>query len=121
MVLQSPVEPVMEHRDVTLHCKRNYSGPSSADFFRHTRLVGTSSAGHMTIHNFSKADEGAYKCRDSEHIESPPTWLLVHGELLPPPPLTNDVGGNVQGQRWVSTGETVHRVLLSDGPPCAVG
>lgn len=82
MVLQSPVEPVMEHDDVTLHCKHNYSGLGSADFFKHTRLVGTSSEGHMTIRNFSKADESAYKCRDSQHTESPPTWLLVHGELL---------------------------------------
>lgn len=82
MVLQGPVEPVMEHDDVTLHCKHNYSGPSSADFFKHTHLVGTFAAGHMTIHNFSKSDESVYKCRDSEQRESPPTWLLMHGQLL---------------------------------------
>lgn len=82
MVLQSPVEPVMEHGHVTLHCKHNYSGPSSADFFKHAERVGTFSAGHMTIQNFSQSDESAYKCRDSEQRESPPAWLLMHGELL---------------------------------------
>lgn len=110
MLLQTPVGPVMERDDVTLHCKRNYSGPSSADFFKHTLLVGTSSAGHMTIRNFSKSDESAYKCRDSQHRESPPTWLQMHGELLLFLKIlssclriilelrTNDVERNVQGQ-----------------------
>ncbi|XP_011616706.2 Fc receptor-like protein 5 isoform X1 [Takifugu rubripes] len=84
VVLQSPVEPVMEHDDVTLHCKNNHSGPSSADFLKHNNdLVGTSSTGHMTIRNFSKSDEGAYKCRDSKHGESPPTWLLIHDSSSP--------------------------------------
>lgn len=71
----------MEHDDVTLHCKNNHSGPSFADFLKHNDVVGTSSTGHMTIRNFSKSDEGAYKCQDSKH-ESPPTWLLIHGDLL---------------------------------------
>lgn len=81
MVLQSPVGPVMEGDDMTLHCKRNDSGPRSADFFKDALLVGTSSVGHMTIYNFSKSDESAYKCRDSTHRESPLTWLLLDGEL----------------------------------------
>lgn len=82
MVLQSPVGPVMEGQDVILRCKTNHSGPGAADFFKHTFLVGKFLAGHMTIRNFSKSDESVYKCRDGEHRESPPTWLLMDGELL---------------------------------------
>lgn len=81
MLLQRPVGPLMEGHDVTLRCRTNHSGSGAADFFKHSLLVGTSPAGHMTIRNFSKSDEGAYKCRDGAHRESPPTWLLMDGEL----------------------------------------
>lgn len=82
MVLQSPVGPVMEGQDVVLRCITNHSGPGDAEFFKHTLPLRNFVAGHMTIRNFSKSDESVYKCRDGEHTESPPSWLLMDGELL---------------------------------------
>lgn len=82
VVLQGPVGPVKEGSDVPLCCTSR-SGPAPAHFHKQALLVGTSSEGHMTIRNFSKSDEGAYTCRDSEDNESLPTWILMEGELLP--------------------------------------
>lgn len=69
-------------QDVTLRCKTNDSVPGAAHFLRHTLLVGTSPAGHITLRNFSWSDEGVYSCRDGERRESPPSWLLMDGECL---------------------------------------
>lgn len=82
VALQGPVGPVKEGSDVPLCCMSR-SGPVPAQFYMQALLVGTSSEGHMTIRNFSKSDESAYTCRDSEGGESRPTWLLMEGELLP--------------------------------------
>ncbi|XP_070785543.1 Fc receptor-like protein 5 [Enoplosus armatus] len=86
VILQSPVLPVMEGDDVTLHCKPkpNKTPPSNltAAFYKDGSLIRSESTGHMTIHNFSKSDEGAYKCLSS-HGESPPSWLLMKDDADP--------------------------------------
>ncbi|XP_044198065.1 Fc receptor-like protein 5 [Thunnus albacares] len=76
VILQSPVLPVMEGDDVTLHCKTKTSN-LPADFYKDGSLIGTEPAGHMTIRNVSKSDEGLYKCHNSSHGESPPSWITV--------------------------------------------
>ncbi|XP_067436508.1 low affinity immunoglobulin gamma Fc region receptor II-like isoform X4 [Thunnus thynnus] len=76
VILQSPVLPVMEGDDVTLHCKTKTSN-LPADFYKDGSLIRTEPAGHMTIHHVSKSDEGLYKCNSSSHGESPPSWITV--------------------------------------------
>ncbi|XP_044039998.1 Fc receptor-like protein 5 isoform X2 [Siniperca chuatsi] len=78
VILQSPVLPVMEGHDVTLHCKTK-TPPSdlTAAFYKDGTLISTEPTGHMTIHHVSKSDEGLYKCHISRHGESPPSWLFV--------------------------------------------
>ncbi|XP_044040268.1 Fc receptor-like protein 5 [Siniperca chuatsi] len=89
VILQSPVLPVMEGHDVTLHCKPK-TPPSNlpAAFYKDGSLISTEPTGHMTIHHVSKSDEGLYKCHISRHGESPPSWISVTGTpttTAPPP------------------------------------
>ncbi|XP_033182583.1 Fc receptor-like protein 5 [Anabas testudineus] len=81
VILQSPVLPVMEGHDVTLHCQTK-SPPSKlpADFYKDGSLIRTEPTGHMTIHHVTKSDEGLYKCHISSHGESPPSWISVTEE-----------------------------------------
>uniref|UniRef100_A0A3Q1IMC4 Ig-like domain-containing protein n=1 Tax=Anabas testudineus TaxID=64144 RepID=A0A3Q1IMC4_ANATE len=81
VILQSPVLPVMEGHDVTLHCQTK-SPPSKlpADFYKDGSLIRTEPTGHMTIHHVTKSDEGLYKCNISSHGESPPSWISVTGQ-----------------------------------------
>ncbi|XP_045920009.1 Fc receptor-like protein 5 [Micropterus dolomieu] len=62
VILQSPVLPVMEGHDVTLHCKTK-TPPSNlpAGFYKDGSLIRTEPTGHMTIHHVNKSDEGLYK------------------------------------------------------------
>ncbi|XP_053199229.1 Fc receptor-like protein 5 [Scomber japonicus] len=78
VILQSPVLPVMEGDDVTLHCKTKTSN-LPAGFYKDGSLIRTEPAGHMTIHHVSKSDEGLYKC-NSSHGESPSSWISVTGK-----------------------------------------
>ncbi|XP_042257765.1 low affinity immunoglobulin gamma Fc region receptor II-like isoform X2 [Thunnus maccoyii] len=80
VILQSPVLPVMEGDDVTLHCKTKTSN-LPADFYKDGSLIRTEPAGHMTIHHVSKSDEGLYKCNISSHGESPSSWITVTEKL----------------------------------------
>ncbi|XP_018537714.1 sialoadhesin [Lates calcarifer] len=84
VILQSPVLPVMEGHDVTLHCKTKTT-PSNlpAAFYKDGSLIRTEPTGHMTIHKFSKSDEGFYKCHISSLGESPPSWLLMKDDSDP--------------------------------------
>ncbi|XP_067378991.1 low affinity immunoglobulin gamma Fc region receptor III-like [Channa argus] len=78
VILQSPVLPVMEGHDVSLHCQTKRP-PSMlpADFYKDGSLIRTEPTGHMTIHHVTKSDEGLYKCHISSHGESPPSWIYV--------------------------------------------
>uniref|UniRef100_A0A8C9Z7S8 Ig-like domain-containing protein n=1 Tax=Sander lucioperca TaxID=283035 RepID=A0A8C9Z7S8_SANLU len=77
VILQSPVLPVMEGEDLTLHCKTKMSSNLPADFYKDGSFIRTESAGHMTIHHVSRSDEGLYKCYISSVGESPPSWLIL--------------------------------------------
>ncbi|XP_067380522.1 Fc receptor-like protein 5 [Channa argus] len=78
VILQTPVLPVMEGHDVSLHCQTKRP-PSKlpADFYKDGSLIRTEPTGHMTIHHVTKSDEGLYKCNISNHGESPPSWNYV--------------------------------------------
>ncbi|XP_050928632.1 low affinity immunoglobulin gamma Fc region receptor II isoform X6 [Lates calcarifer] len=86
VILQSPVLPVMEGHDVTLHCKTKTT-PSNlpAAFYKDGSLIRTEPTGHMTIHHVTKSDEGLYKCNISSDGESPPSWITVTEKPTPTP------------------------------------
>nr|XP_033465510.1 sialoadhesin-like [Epinephelus lanceolatus] len=91
VILQSPVLPVMEGHDVTLHCKTKTSSNLPAAFYKDGSFIRTEPAGHMTIRHVTRSDEGLYKCDITGHGESPPSWLTVTGTpttTAPPPTLT---------------------------------
>ncbi|XP_056224991.1 uncharacterized protein LOC130164337 isoform X2 [Seriola aureovittata] len=96
VILQSPVLPVMEGHDVTLHCKTK-TPPSNlpAAFYKDGSLI-TETTGHMTIHHVDKSDEGLYSCDIRGHGESPRSWITVTERptttapptyTAPPPPV----------------------------------
>ncbi|XP_038579868.1 Fc receptor-like protein 5 [Micropterus salmoides] len=81
VILQSPVLPVMEGHDVTLHCKtKTPTSNLPAGFYKDGSLIRTEPTGHMTIHHVNKSDEGLYKCNISGRGESPSSWISVTGE-----------------------------------------
>ncbi|XP_056224951.1 low affinity immunoglobulin gamma Fc region receptor II-a-like [Seriola aureovittata] len=97
VILQSPVLPVMEGHDVTLHCKTK-TPPSNlpAAFYKDGSLI-TETTGHMTIHHVDKSDEGLYRCNISGHGESPPSWITVTGKpsvTTPRPSSSSSPSGN---------------------------
>ncbi|XP_049922681.1 low affinity immunoglobulin gamma Fc region receptor II-like [Epinephelus moara] len=78
VILESPVLPVMEGAAVTLRCRdRMNSSDLTADFYKDSHLMGSSSTGEMTIHSVSKSDEGLYKCHISGAGGSPESWMAV--------------------------------------------
>ncbi|XP_056224983.1 low affinity immunoglobulin gamma Fc region receptor II-c-like isoform X2 [Seriola aureovittata] len=89
VILQSPVLPVMEGHDVTLHCKTK-TPPSNlpAAFYKDGSLI-TETTGHMTIHHVDKSDEGLYSCDIRGHGESPRSWITVTGKSTTTPPPTS--------------------------------
>nr|XP_046237400.1 B-cell receptor CD22-like isoform X2 [Scatophagus argus] len=82
VILHSPALPVTEGHDVTLRCQAR-SHPSSLTFFKDGTRIRTEPTGHMTVHNFSKSDEGAYKCQAGGKEESPSSWLLMKDDSKP--------------------------------------
>uniref|UniRef100_A0A8C4DRI4 Ig-like domain-containing protein n=1 Tax=Dicentrarchus labrax TaxID=13489 RepID=A0A8C4DRI4_DICLA len=78
VILDSPVRPVMEGDNVTLSCRRKLTASTqTAEFFKDSHFMESSSTGNITIHNVSKSHEGLYKCRTSDVGESPESWLAV--------------------------------------------
>ena len=80
VILESPVVPVLEGKDVTLRC-RNKKTYLQADFYKDDVFMESSPTGNMTIHNVSKSVEGIYKCSIPGVGESPGSWLSVIGEV----------------------------------------
>ncbi|XP_035849834.1 low affinity immunoglobulin gamma Fc region receptor II-like isoform X2 [Sander lucioperca] len=129
VILQSPVLPVMEGEDLTLHCKTKNSSNLPADFYKDGSFIRTEPAGHMTIHHVSRSDEGLYKCNISSVGESPPSWISVTDKSMttnPPtspststsntttlPPFTSGSSSPPPSVLWsVSVGVLVVLVLL---------
>ncbi|CAJ1085728.1 high affinity immunoglobulin gamma Fc receptor I-like [Xyrichtys novacula] len=82
VLLHSPVRPVKEGDNVTLSCKYLFIQTSSmilhTEFFKDGLLFRRSSTGNMTLRNFSRSDEGLYKCAViGSNNESPESWVAV--------------------------------------------
>ncbi|XP_078100773.1 LOW QUALITY PROTEIN: Fc receptor-like B, partial [Sander vitreus] len=95
VILQSPVLPVTEGEDLTLHCKTKTSSNLTADFYKDGSFIRTEPAGHMTIHHVSRSDEGLYKCYISSVGESPSSWVSVTEKTTTTsPPTTSTTSGS---------------------------
>ncbi|XP_068569191.1 low affinity immunoglobulin gamma Fc region receptor II-like isoform X1 [Cebidichthys violaceus] len=92
VILQSPVLPVMEGRDVTLSCRTKTSSDLSAGFSKDGSFIGTEPEGLMTIQRVSRSDEGLYRCTMSDG-ESPPSWLSVTEKPTTTPPTPSSSSG----------------------------
>ncbi|XP_045920034.1 low affinity immunoglobulin gamma Fc region receptor III-like [Micropterus dolomieu] len=117
VILQSPVLPVMEGHDVTLHCKTE-TPPSNlpAGFYKDGSLIRTEPTGHMTIHHVNKSDEGLYKCNIRGRGESPSSWISVTGEELKDNSQTDLVLFSTLSSAGFRTAEMIHD--LSCGHRC---
>lgn len=84
VILESPLRPVEDGENVTLHCsyKIKYddepTSDFSADFYKDDVFIGRSYPGKIIL----KVEEGFYKCRHPSKGESPQSWLTVRGEVL---------------------------------------
>ncbi|XP_022616631.1 low affinity immunoglobulin gamma Fc region receptor II-like [Seriola dumerili] len=116
VILQSPVLPVMEGHDVTLHCKTK-TPPSNlpAAFYKDGSLI-KETTGHMTIHHVDKSDEGLYSCNIRGHGESPPSWITVtERPTTPGPPSTSPPSSSTSPAPlpvWLSAASVSVVVLL---------
>ncbi|XP_032364985.1 Fc receptor-like protein 5, partial [Etheostoma spectabile] len=91
VILQSPVLPVTEGQDLTLHCRTKTSSNLPASFYKDDSFIRTGPAGHMTIPHVSRSDEGLYRCSISGVGESPPSRVSVSEKsptTSPPPTST---------------------------------
>uniref|UniRef100_A0A8P4GRU6 Ig-like domain-containing protein n=1 Tax=Dicentrarchus labrax TaxID=13489 RepID=A0A8P4GRU6_DICLA len=78
VILESPVLPVEEGDNVTLHCqKKKSSSDLLADFHKDGLRIKTGYKGSMTLYNVSTSDEGLYKCNIVGAGQSPESRLLV--------------------------------------------
>ncbi|XP_036967414.1 low affinity immunoglobulin gamma Fc region receptor II-c-like [Acanthopagrus latus] len=105
VVLESPVVPILEGKDVTLHCtnKKTYL---QADFYKDDVFMESSPTGNMTIHNVSKSVEGIYKCSIPGVGESPGSWLFV---IANPDSITSTPPGNTTLQNG---SDSPHVIIL---------
>ncbi|XP_024916510.1 sialoadhesin-like isoform X2 [Cynoglossus semilaevis] len=85
VILHSPAQPVTQGSDVTLSCrtKGTLSG-QSISFYKDNVLLKTGTISHMTLHQVSKLEEGAYNCEVGGVGNSPSSWLTVKEDLRPP-------------------------------------
>ncbi|XP_067380649.1 Fc receptor-like protein 5 [Channa argus] len=118
VILQSPVLPVMEGHDVSLHCQtKSPASKLPADFYKDGSLIRTEPTGHMTIHHVTKSDEGLYKCHISSHGESPPSWIYVTEKPSTTPPPTSTYSSSTSTSSAPSS--HLQPVLLSIPLICA--
>ncbi|XP_051742848.1 Fc receptor-like protein 5 isoform X6 [Ctenopharyngodon idella] len=78
VVLESPVHPVTEGDNLTLHCLYKHPTPSilRADFYKDGSLIQNQTT-EMIIPTVSKSHEGFYYCKHPERGESPKSWISV--------------------------------------------
>ncbi|XP_026075961.1 Fc receptor-like protein 5 [Carassius auratus] len=78
VILESPVHPLTEGDNLTLHCLYQHSTPSNlrADFYKDGSLIQSQTT-EMIISTVSKSHEGFYYCKHSERGESPKSWISV--------------------------------------------
>ncbi|XP_048038046.1 LOW QUALITY PROTEIN: Fc receptor-like protein 3 [Megalobrama amblycephala] len=87
VILESPVHPVTEGDNLTLHCLNKFSTPSilRADFYKDESLIQSQTT-EMIISTVSKSHEGFYYCKHPERGESLKSWISVRvGVILESP------------------------------------
>ncbi|XP_065108601.1 Fc receptor-like protein 5 [Paramisgurnus dabryanus] len=80
VILDSPVDPVTEGDNLTLHCLYRDKKPSNlrAEFYKDGSVVQNQTTGDMMIiPTVSKSHEGFYYCKHPERGESPKSWISV--------------------------------------------
>lgn len=88
MILESPIEPVMEGNTVTIRCSHrgedeyNSKSEFSAAFYKDGVFMGKGDSGTMTFPAVSKSDEGFYKCKHPSKGESSQSFLAVRGDTM---------------------------------------
>ncbi|XP_035849556.1 low affinity immunoglobulin gamma Fc region receptor II-like isoform X2 [Sander lucioperca] len=121
VILQSPVLPVMEGEDLTLHCKTKTSSNLPADFYKDGSFIRTEPAGHMTINKVSRSDEGLYKCYISSVGESPSSWVSVTEKPTTTSPPTTPTTTSTTSGSTTSSNPPPSPPLLVLGSAVSVG
>ncbi|XP_033182499.1 low affinity immunoglobulin gamma Fc region receptor II-b-like isoform X2 [Anabas testudineus] len=81
VILESPALPVIEGESVTLGCSRKTNSTNLAVFYKNDVFLQVTAEDTMIINNFSKSDEGIYKCSFSDVGTSPGSWLVLTGNI----------------------------------------
>ncbi|XP_052395649.1 sialoadhesin-like [Carassius gibelio] len=78
VILESPIHPLTEGENLTLHCLFQYSTPTilRADFYKDGTLIQSQTT-EMIISTVSKSHEGFYSCKHRERVESPESWTHI--------------------------------------------
>ncbi|XP_060775954.1 sialoadhesin-like isoform X2 [Neoarius graeffei] len=77
VILQIPVQPVMEGQTVTLLCNTSYNLNQAFIYKDGLKFMNNT---NVTMENVTKADEGFYKCvNPTAGMESLESWLSVRG------------------------------------------
>lgn len=79
VILDSPALAVLEGSSVTLLC-RNKTAINFAFFYKDDVILEKRAVEKINIDNFSKLNEGLYKCSIPDVGESPESWLAMKGE-----------------------------------------
>ncbi|XP_076836550.1 Fc receptor-like protein 5 [Brachyhypopomus gauderio] len=101
VILESPVNPVIQGDPLTLHCLLYHPIPPDfrSDFYKDGLLIKKQTTGKMTIYTVSKSDEGFYYCKHTEREVSPNSWVSITGR--PQAVLS------VSPQSWLTEGVSV--------------
>ncbi|XP_030287685.1 uncharacterized protein LOC115590462 [Sparus aurata] len=91
LILGSPVVPISEGKNVTLHC-RNKTTYLQAYFYKYGVLMESGPTGNMTIHDVNKSVEGIYECSIPGVGRSPGSRLSVRAN---PDSITSTPPGNM--------------------------
>lgn len=80
VILDSPALAVLEGSSVTLLCRNKTTSTNFAFFYKDDVILEKKAVEKINIYNFSKLNEGLYKCSIPDVGESPESWLPMKGE-----------------------------------------
>ncbi|XP_047668872.1 carcinoembryonic antigen-related cell adhesion molecule 5-like [Tachysurus fulvidraco] len=84
VILDSPVQPVIERHRLILRClNRSKLSESRVYFYKTDSILQNQTTGEMIISSVSKSDEGFYHCKHPERGESPKSWVSVRNGKAP--------------------------------------
>lgn len=80
VILDSPALAVLEGSSVTLLCRNKTTSINFAFFYKYDVILEKRAVEKINIDNFSKLNEGLYKCSIPDVGESLESWLPMKGE-----------------------------------------